>query len=187
LLPVTTFVMVTEPMGEMLHEVVRYRGAVSDTNRADNHYRIVGGDRLQWSGRMRAWEANPRFIARSLANDIRRTFPGLGTVGVAYFWRGTFGRTVHRMPQIGEIERGLWLASGFGSQGLNNTAVAGELVARGIVEGDETWRLFAPYELVWAGGVVGRMVAQGIYWGTRPVERIEQEVARYREHLHARK
>jgi hypothetical protein len=31
------------------------------------------------------------------------------------------------------------------------------------------------------------MVAQGIYWGTRPVERIEQEVARYREHLHARK
>ena len=64
LLPVTTFVMVTEPIGEILHEVVRYRGAVSDTNRADNHYRIVGGDRLQWSGRMRAWEANPRFVAR---------------------------------------------------------------------------------------------------------------------------
>jgi glycine/D-amino acid oxidase-like deaminating enzyme len=187
LLPLTTFVMVTEPMGEMLHEAVRYRGAVSDTNRADNHYRIVGGDRLQWSGRMRAWEANPRLIARSLANDIRRTFPGLGTIGIAHFWRGTFGRTVHRMPQIGEIERGLWLASGFGGQGLSNTAVAGELVARGIIEGDETWRLFAPYELVWAGGVIGRVVAQGIYWGTSPVERIEQEVARYREHLRAPK
>jgi glycine/D-amino acid oxidase-like deaminating enzyme len=187
LLPITTFVMVTEPIGEMLHDVVRYHGAVSDTNRADNHYRIVGSDRLQWSGRIRAWEANPRLIARALANDIGQTFPRLGKVGIAHFWHGTFGRTVHRMPQIGEIERGLWLASGFGSHGLNNTAIAGELIARGIVEGDQTWRLFAPYELVWAGGVIGRMVAQGICWGVRPVERLQQEVARYRERLRARK
>ena len=186
LLPVTTFVMVTEPIAD-LHDVVRYRGAVSDTNRADNHYRIVGGDRLQWLGRMRAWEASPGLIARGLANDIRRTFPALGTVGIAHIWRGTLGRTVHRMPQIGEIERGLWLTSGFGGQGLNNTAMAGELVARGIVDGDQTWRLFAPYELVWAGGVLGRMVAQGIYWGTRPVERFEQEFSRYRALARARK
>ena len=46
LLPITTFVLVTEPIGRGLHEVVRYRGAVSDTNRADNHYRIVGGDQI---------------------------------------------------------------------------------------------------------------------------------------------
>src|SRR6476646_10721893 len=187
LLPVTTFVMVTAPIGEILHEVVRYRGAVSDTNRADNHYRIVGGDRLQWSGRMRSWEANPRLVERGLTNDIQRTFPSLGKVDVAHLWRGTLGRTVHRMPQIGEIERGVWLASGFGGHGLNNTAIAGELIASGIVEGDQTWRLFAPYELVWAGGVLGRILAQGIYWGTRPVERIEQEVARYSARARARR
>jgi glycine/D-amino acid oxidase-like deaminating enzyme len=167
LLPVTTFVMVTQPIGEILHEVVRYHGAVSDTNRADNHYRIVGGDRLQWSGRMRAWEANPRFVGRGLVNDVRRTFPDLGTVEIAHLWRGTLGRTVHRMPQIGEIERGVWLAS--------------------VVDGDQSWQLFAPYELVWAGGVVGRMLAQGIYWGTRPIERIEQGIARYRAEARARK
>ena len=70
------------------------------------------------------------------------------------------------MPQIGEIERGVWVASGFGGHGLNTTAMGGELVARGIVESDQTWRLFAPYELVWAGGVLGRALAQGIYWGS---------------------
>jgi gamma-glutamylputrescine oxidase len=187
LLPITTFVVVTEPLGQTLHDVVRFRGAVSDTNRADNHYRIVGNDRLQWLGRMRAWNANPRLIARGLANDIRRTFPNLGQVSIAHSWPGTLGRTVHRMPQIGEIERGLWLASGFGGHGLNNTAIAGELIARGIVDSDETWRLFAPYELVWAGGVIGRAVAQGIYWGTRPVDRIEQELSRYRAHARTRK
>ena len=186
LLPVTTFVLVTVPLGPELTELVRYRGAVSDTNRADNHYRIVGdansgGERLQWSGRMRAWQADPRWIARGLTADIRRNFPALGKVEIAHLWRGTLGRTVHRMPQIGEIERGVWLASGFGGHGINTSALGGELVARGIVDADQTWRLFAPYELVWAGGLLGRVLAQGIYWGTRPLDRAAQELARYRE------
>jgi hypothetical protein len=30
--------------------------------------------------------------------------------------------------------------------------------------------------------VIGRMLAQGIYWGTRSFERIEQEAARYLGH-----
>jgi gamma-glutamylputrescine oxidase len=187
LLPVTTFVMVTEPIGEILHEFVRYPGAVSDTNRADNHYRVVGGDRLQWSGRMRAWEANPRSVAQGLVRDVGRTFPGLGKVEIAHLWRGTLGRTVHRMPQIGEIERGVWLVSGFGGHGLNTSAMGGELVARGIVEADQTWRLFAPYELVWAGGILGGILAQGIYWGARPVERVEQGIAQYRARAGAKK
>ena len=192
LLPITTFVLVTEPLGPLLHEVVRYRGAVSDTNRADNHYRIVGGantggERLQWSGRMRAWQADPRSVRRGLVADIKRNFPALGTVEIAHLWRGTLGRAIHRMPQIGEIESGLWVASGFGGHGLNTTAMGGELIARGIVENDPTWRLFAPYELVWAGGILGRALAQGIYWGTRPIDRIEQGLSCYREQVRKRK
>ena len=186
LLPVSTFVMVSEPIAR-LGEVVRYRGAVSDTNRADNHYRIVGGDRLQWSGRMRAWEADARRIGPALKADIRRTFPDLEGIEIAHLWRGTLGRTVHRMPQIGELEPGVWLASGFGGHGLNTTAMGGELVARAIAENDETWRLFAPYELVWAGGRLGRALAQGIYWGSRPVEAVAEALARRRDEALARK
>ena len=103
---------------------------------------------------------------RGLVADIKRNFPALGKVEIAHLWRGTLGRAIHRMPQIGEIESGLWVASGFGGHGLNTTAMGGELIARGIVESDPTWRLFAPYELVWAGGMLGRVLAQGIYWGS---------------------
>jgi gamma-glutamylputrescine oxidase len=191
LLPITTYVMVSEPIPN-LSEVIRYRGGVSDTDRADNHYRIVGGDnpneqRLQWSGRVRLWEAEPRTVARGLVGDIRRAFPALGKVEIAHLWGGTLGRAVHRMPQIGMIEPGLWVASGFGGHGLNTTAMAGELIARGMVENDETWRLFTPYELVWAGGKLGRALAQGLYWGSRPVARVEEGLARYREHARARR
>ncbi len=191
LIPVNTFVMVSEPIGPLLSQVIRYRGAVSDTNRADNHYRIVrdneGAERLQWSGRMRVWEANPRSFARALQGDIRRAFPALGTVEIAHLWRGTLGRTVHRMPQIGEIEPGQWVASGFGGHGLNTTAMAGELIARGIVEKDDTWRLFAPYELVWAGGVAGRAVAQGLYWTRSSGDKLAQAMARRRARSRERK
>ena len=60
-------------------------------------------------------------------------------------------------------------------------------MARGIVENDDTWRLFAPYELVWAGGLLGRAAVQGVYWGSRPINRIGQGLARNREQARRRK
>ena len=138
---------------------------------------------------MRAWAADPRHLPRAgwCATSLRN-YPALGKVEVAHLWRGTLGRPVHRMPQIGEMEPGVWVAGGFGGHGLNTTAMAGELIARAIVERDETWRLFAPYELVWAGGVFGRALAQGVYWGAQPGDRAQAMVgAPAREAARARK
>ena len=39
LVPITTYVITTAPLGARLAEVVSYRGAVSDTDLTDNHYR----------------------------------------------------------------------------------------------------------------------------------------------------
>ncbi len=70
------------------------------------------------------------------------------------------------MPQIGQLRKGLWVASGFGRQGLNTSAMAGQLIARSIVWGDDRWRLFSPFELVWAGGATGRVAGHLIgLWG----------------------
>ena len=187
LMPITTYVMVSEPIGPHLHEVIRYRGAVTDGKRTDNHYRIVGGDRLQWAGRMTVRPRDASRFARGLLADIRGNFAELGDIRIANLWSGTFGRSVHHMPQIGAIEPGVWVASGFGGHGLNTTAMAGELIARGIVDNDDTWRLFAPYELVWAGGIIGRAAVQGVYWGAKPLDSIGQGLARYREGARRRK
>ena len=154
-------------MGQALGEAIGFRGAVSDSDLADNHYRIVGSDRLMWSGRATTWARDPRNYVRALTADIGKTFPQLGQVSVDHAWSGTLGNSIHRMPQIGELGPGVWLASGFGGHGLNTTATAGNLIARAIVEGDQTWRQFTPFELVWAGGVLGRGIAQAYYWTKR--------------------
>lgn len=181
LVPVTTYVVATERLGDRLAEAIDYRGAVSDSHRADNHYRIANGDRLVWSGRLTTWEGNAERMKRALARDIARTFPQLGKVVIDYAWAGTLGTPVHRMPQIGEVAPGVWIASGFGGHGLNTTAMAGNLIARAVVEGNRTWRLFSPYELIWAGGKIGRASAQAGYWAHRLNEALASQLSRRRE------
>ncbi|HWP26103.1 MAG TPA: FAD-binding oxidoreductase [Xanthobacteraceae bacterium] len=177
LLPITVYVLTSAPLGERLKEAITYRGAVSDTKLADNHYRIVGGDRLMWSGRSTVWQGNPHRYVRPLVEDIQRAYPQLGEVQVDHAWSGTLGNTVHRMPQIGELMPGCWLLSGFGGHGINTTAMGGELIARAIVEGDTSWRQFIPFELVWAGGLIGRAAMQVYYWSYRRRERLQTYLA----------
>src|ERR1700674_4972763 len=128
------------------------------------------------SGRSTTWARNPRRYIRALQADIKKTYPQLGEVAVDYAWAGTLGNTMHRMPQIGELGSGVWLASGFGGHGLNTTAMAGNLIARAIVEGDQTWRQFSPFELVWAGGNLGRGAVQAYYW----IKRVRDALAERR-------
>jgi gamma-glutamylputrescine oxidase len=184
LLPITTYVITTASLGSPLAEAIGYQGAVSDTDLADNHYRIVGADRLMLSGRSTTWARNPRRYIRALTRDIKKTYPQLGDVTVDYAWSGTLGVTVHRMPQLGELGPGIWLASGFGGHGLNTTAMAGNLIARAIVHGDQTWRQFTPFELIWAGGICGRAVAQMRVWVKRFRDAIEERRARAHELRH---
>jgi glycine/D-amino acid oxidase-like deaminating enzyme len=171
LMPVTTFIAVTAPLGAQLRETIGYSGAVSDSERADNHYRIVEGDRLLWSGGVRTWSSAPHRFRQRLSSDMARVYPQLAGAELDYVWSGTLGRTVHRMPQIGELTPGLWVASGFGGHGLNTTAMAGMLIARAIIDSDTAWRVFEAYELVWAGGLAGRAVVQIGYAATRLRER----------------
>ncbi len=181
ILPVTTYVITTAPLGPGLTEAISYRGAVSDSELADNHYRVVNGDRLMWSGRVTLWPRDARRYARALTADIKKTYPQLGEIAVDFAWSGTLGNSIHRMPQIGELAPGLWLASGFGGHGLNTTALAGTLIARAITDGDQTWRQFTPFELVWAGGVLGRSTAQIYYWMRRARDAIAERRSRQAE------
>jgi glycine/D-amino acid oxidase-like deaminating enzyme len=183
LIPITAYTGVTKPLGNRLAETIRFGGAVSDSRYANYHYRIVGGDRLLWTGGASTRPRNLNWIKRRLERAIRATYPQLGPVAFESFWPAEMCFAVHRMPQIGEVQPGVWLASAFGGQGLNTSAIAGDLIARAMVEGDDTWRLFLPFELVWAGGRVGRTVARATTWWWHQSEAMASLVARRREEL----
>jgi glycine/D-amino acid oxidase-like deaminating enzyme len=185
LLPVWRYAAVTAPLGARLAEVIAFKGSVADTDGID-HFRIVDGDRLMWASPETTWAARPQRFGRAIARRIRTVFPKLGPVEIAETWGGAVGQTVHGMPQIGQLRRGLWVASGFGRQGLNTSAMAGQLIARSILWGDERWRLFSPFELVWAGGPTGRIAGYFIgMWG-RGSSAAAGALARHRERVRAK-
>ena len=182
LLPVWRYGAVTAPLGGRLAEAMTFQGSVADSDGID-HFRIVDGDRLMWASPETTWAARPERFAPAIARRIRTIFPKLGRVEIAETWGGAIGQTVHGMPQIGQLRRGLWVASGFGRQGLNTSAMAGQLIARSILWGDERWRLFSPFELVWAGGPTGRVAGHLIgMWG-RGSSAAAGALARYRERM----
>jgi len=179
LVPVTAYTGVTKPLGPKLADAIGFAGAISDSRGANYHYRIVGGDRLLWTGAINPLGGMP--MLWGLLRAISQTYPQLGRVEFERYWAADMGFAVHRMPQIGEVQPNVWLASAFGGQGLNTSAIAGELVARGLVEGDDTWRVFLPYELVWAGGLAGRIVARAAAWWSNQNEQFSARLARRRE------
>jgi glycine/D-amino acid oxidase-like deaminating enzyme len=184
LLPVWRYAGVTAPLGARLAETIGFGGSVTDTDGID-HFRIVDGDRLMWASPETTWAARPQRFAPAIARRIRTIFPRLGDVEIAEAWGGAVGLTVHGMPQIGQLRKGLWVASGFGRQGLHTSAMAGQLIARSILWGDERWRLFSPFELVWAGGATGRIAGYAIgMWG-RGSSAAAGAMARHRERLRA--
>jgi glycine/D-amino acid oxidase-like deaminating enzyme len=186
LVPITTYTVATAPLGERLAEAMVYRGGVSDSEWVDNHYRATEDGRLVWLGRMTTWQADAKHYTRTLRADIRRVYPQLGKIKIEYSWSGTGGTPVHMMPQIGEVGPGLWLASGFDGHGFNTTALAGTLIARAIIEGDQTWTLFKPFELVWAGGALGRAILQTGYWFYRRKAKVAGFISRRRERVRLR-
>src|SRR6195256_328670 len=185
LLPVWRYAAITAPLGERLADTITFKGSVADSDGID-HFRIVDGDRLIWASPETTWAARPQRFAPAIAHRIRTIFPRLGRVEISEVWGGAVGQTVHGMPQIGQLRRGLWVASGFGRQGLNTSAMAGQLIARSILWGDERWRLFGPLDLVWAGGSTGRVAGHVVgMWG-RGSAAAAGALARYRERARVR-
>src|SRR5450631_2284514 len=139
LLPIWRYGALTAPLGERLADVMTFQGSVTDSDGID-HFRIVDGDRLMWASPETTWAARPQRFASAIQRRIRSIFPQLGRVDITETFGGVTGQTVHGMPQVGQLRKGLWVASGFGRQGLNTAARAAQLITRGILAGDERWR-----------------------------------------------
>src|SRR4030081_3719605 len=141
LLPVWRYAAVTEPLGARLADAITFQGSVADSDGID-HFRIVEGDRLMWASPETTWAARSGRFAGAIQRRIRTIFPRLGRVEIAEVWGGAVGQTVHGMPQIGQLRRGLVVTSGFGRQGLNTSAMAGEPDSRSTLWGGGSWRAF---------------------------------------------
>ena len=163
-LPIATYVMVTEPLGARMDEVLATRAAIYDSRFAFDYYRPLPDTRLLWGGRISVRDRAPAQVERLLRRDMLRVFPQLADVRIESAWSGLMSYARHEMPQVGRIDDGLWLAQAFGGHGVAPTTFAGEVLASAIAEGDTRWREFSDYGLVSALKPAGFVGAQLSYW-----------------------
>ncbi len=174
ILPVATYIAVTEPLGETLDRTIKTEATIADTRRAGDYYRRIEKDRLLWGGRITTRQSEPGRLAALMAGDMARVYPDLAGVRMDYAWSGLMGYARHKMPLIGEMAPGLWVASSFGGHGLNTTAMAGCLIARALADGDDEWRRFAAYGARWGGGPFARIGVQATYWTMQALDWLDE-------------
>lgn len=177
-LPVATYVAVTEPLGPALKALVSWPGAITDTRRACDYFRVVDGSRLLWGGRITTDTREPRGLRAFMRRHILAVFPELGEVRIAHAWPGIMGYALHKMPFIGQLEPGLWVSSAYGGHGVGQTATGALLLARAITAGDDEWRRFEAFPLRWTGGPLGRAGTQAAYWWMQARDRWDEARSR---------
>jgi len=164
-LPIATYVMVSEEAPDLIASAIATRDAIGDNRRAGDYYRLVDdGKRILWGGRITTRAASTDGVVSELRREMTGTYPQLAGLKTELAWSGLMSYARHLMPQIGQIEPGVWHCTAFGGHGLNTTAMGGKIVAEAILGQSDRYKLFAPFRLVWAGGVAGLAVAQLTYW-----------------------
>ncbi|NQD38380.1 FAD-binding oxidoreductase [Permianibacter sp. IMCC34836] len=163
-LPIATYVMTTEPLGERLASAMQTQAAVYDTRFAFDYYRPLADSRLLWGGRISIRDRAPADVARLLYGDLLKVYPQLAGVKVEHAWSGLMSYARHEMPQIGQLPNGIRYAMGFGGHGVGPTTLAGEVLAQAIHEGRPMPDGLSRYGLAPTFGPLGLLAAQLTYW-----------------------
>lgn len=162
--PVATYIAVTTPLGNRLGELLPRPVAVYDTRFAFDYYRPLPDTRLLWGGRISMAARSPAAIRRLMRRDLRRVFPQLADVPLEHAWGGWMSYARHEMPLLGKADDGLWYALAFGGHGMATTTLAGEILAEALTGNRQRLEAFSDWPPQWAGGAIGRLAGQGLYW-----------------------
>lgn len=162
--PIATYAMATEPLGDRLQTAIRGNYAIHDSRFDFDYYRPLPDTRILWGHGISVFGEELRGTAERLRRHMLAVYPQLGDVKIETAWGGYMSYPTHKMPQLGQLQPGVWYAQGHGGHGMGTTALTGELLAAAIAEDDRRYELLAPFGLSWTGGPVGTAYAQLVYW-----------------------
>jgi gamma-glutamylputrescine oxidase len=137
-MPVSTQVMATEPLGENLaQELLPTDACVEDIRYILDYYRLSGDKRMLFGGGTVYGGADPRDIEAKLRRNMDKVFPKLKDVKIDYAWSGNFALSFSRVPQMGRIGDNTYFAHGYSGHGVTGSHTFGRILSEAI-DGDLT-------------------------------------------------
>ena len=137
-MPVSTQVMATEPLGEArAHELMPTDTCVEDIRYILDYYRLSGDKRLLFGGGTVYGGTDPKDIEAKLRRNMDKVFPQLKGVKVDFAWSGNFALSFSRVPQMGRIGNNTYFAHGYSGHGVTGSHTFGRILSEAI-NGDLT-------------------------------------------------
>ncbi len=137
-MPVSTQVMATEPLGEArARDLIATDVCVEDVRYILDYYRLSGDNRLLFGGGTVYGGADPSNIKAKLQRNMDKVFPQLKGVRIDYAWSGNFALSFSRVPQMGRIGDNTYFAHGYSGHGVTGSHTFGRILSEAI-DGDLT-------------------------------------------------
>jgi len=134
IIPVTAFMIATEPMPEELaHDVLPRNRTGGDTKRALYAFRrSPDGRRVVFAGRAKFRDIDERRAAAILHRFMTGVWPQMRGVRVSHCWKGFVGFTFDFLPHMGEVD-GLHYAAGCQGAGVAMMSFLGHQIGLKIL------------------------------------------------------
>ena len=132
IIPIGSFIIVTEPLGEALARELSPRGRmIYDSKHYLSYYRLTPDRRMLFGGRAAFFPETRQTVARSaqiLRRNLIEVFPQLNNAKVEYVWGGTLDFCFDTMPHAGQID-GVYFALGYAGHGVAMATYLGTQMA----------------------------------------------------------
>lgn len=131
IVPVGSFVIVTEPIPQLLDRALPNRRNYVTSLNFGNYFRTTDDDRLVWGGRAQFARSNPasdRKSGRILKESLDKLLPDFRDVRIEYCWGGLVEATADRLPSAGKHE-GLYYSVAYSGHGTQMSTYMGDVMA----------------------------------------------------------
>jgi glycine/D-amino acid oxidase-like deaminating enzyme len=133
IVPIGSFIVVTEPLGEdVVAGLLPNRRVASDSNHLLYYFRITPDNRLLFGGRARFAMSNQDSDLKSgriLQRGMAKVFPQLADTRIDYCWGGLVDMTLDQMVHAGERD-GVFYSVGYSGHGVQMATHMGKVLAQ---------------------------------------------------------
>ena len=147
IMPVSTQVLATEPLGEEAAVLLPSNVCVEDCNYVLDYFRRTADNRILYGGGIVYGGQDPASIRAKILPNMLKTFPELKDARIDYAWSGNFALTLTRFPQMGRISPSVYFSHGDSGHGVTTTHLLGRILGEAVAGTAERFDVFAklPY------------------------------------------
>ena len=144
ILPVSTYMIATQPLGERAQQLIKNNMAVCDTRFVLDYYRLSADKRLLFGGKVNYSGREPGRLQliQSMRRDMLKVFPQLADAEIDYVWGGLVDISMNRLPHFGRLNPQLYFLQGFSGHGVAAAGMGGQIIAEAISGDDSRLNMF---------------------------------------------